>query len=274
MRCWREVVVEPRGAMSFHRPARRSAASLLGLCALALALLPAAPAAAGELLSIRVSPKVVSVGDSLTVTGRAGPSRDIFEYHAASIFVVRPGVACPRRTLMFDDYVVLGSEFYWSFSFAEQPRPIRVLIERPSAVGIANVCTYVRGENLEGGMTVDPPPGPTATVRIAASPRAWERVVRVRSTELQRRTGSVPVRVACDVDAPPPACTGTVRLRGGRTILGQRDFSIAPGRTGTVAVALTTKGDAIVGRRGQQQVSLDLIPARGVLVTRRVPLRR
>jgi hypothetical protein len=82
------------------------------------------------------------------------------------------------------------------------------------------------------------------------------------------------VKVECGVDAPPPACTGTVRLRGGRTILGQRGFSIRPGRTGTVAVALTTKGDAIVGRRGQQQVSLDLIPARGVLVTRTVSLRR
>ncbi|HST38657.1 MAG TPA: hypothetical protein VLK58_04075 [Conexibacter sp.] len=248
--------------MSFHRPARRAAASLLGASALAVALLPAAPAVADVPVSISSSPKVVKVNQSVTVTARARPIRDIYRDHAVSVFVLRPGVACPVDPPLHDDWTVLGSVFYWSFLADVQPRPTKVLIERPSAVGVAEICTYVRGDSGTG-LTVDAPAGPGATVRIAASPRAWDAIVRVVSTRLQERDGRVPVRVACAEDAPPP-CSGRVRLRSGRTILGEREFRIAPGRTLAVSVAIE--------RRPSRQLSVDLIPARGVVVTRRVPL--
>jgi hypothetical protein len=249
--------------MPFHRSVRSAVAALLGASVLAVALLPVAAALADVPVSISSSPKVVKVNQTVIVTARTRPTSGVIRDHAVSVFVLRPGVACPKLVPLHDDWIVLGSVYYWSLLADERPRPAKILIERPSAVGVAQICTYVRGE-YEGGLTADAPAGPSTTVRIAASPRAWEAIVRVVSTQLQERDGRVPVRVACAADAPPP-CSGRVRLRSGRAVLGQRDFRIAPGRTLSVSVP--------VDRRPSRQLSVDLIPARGVVVTRRVPLR-
>jgi hypothetical protein len=249
--------------MPFHRSVRSAVAGLLGASVLAVALLPAAAAVADVPVSISSSPKVVKVDQTVTVTARTRATSGIFRDHAVSVYVLRPGVACPKLVPLHDDWIVLGSVYYWSLRAGERPRPAKILIERPSAVGVAEICTYVRGDSGTG-LTVDAPAGPGATVRIAASPRAWDAIVRVVSTRLQERDGRVPVRVACAEDAPPP-CSGKVRLRSGRTVLGQREFRIAPGRTLSVSVP--------VDRRPSRQLSVDLIPARGVVVTRRVPLR-
>lgn len=253
--------------------AARSVAAALLLAVAAGATVAVAPARAGSLLAVRADPAVVRPGEALTLHGRSGESRDGYRYHRATVAVMRPGVDCPAVVPdVTRDPAVIGSYTGWTIGSEDQPSPARTTLTRPSAVGVARICTYlvVSTPGASGGDAV---PGPQTSVRVAADPRGWSMVVAVISPELRVRNGSTVARVTCSA-AHHQRCGGPLRLRyRGRTIA-SGPVAVAPGRDRDVRLRLNPAGRRAVARGRSLRVVVELRPARGVVVKRHLTLRR
>lgn len=93
----------------------------------------------------------------------------------------------------------------------------------------------------------------------------------LRSTALRYRKGRIAVSVACTGTA---ACTGTVRIRKGRTTVGSRAYRVAGGKSASVTVKPSRRGARALGARRTQTVSVELKPSTGAATTKALKLRR
>ena len=93
----------------------------------------------------------------------------------------------------------------------------------------------------------------------------------LRSTTLRYRKGKIAVKVACTGTA---TCTGTVRIKKGKTTIGSRSYRVAGGKSGTVTIKPSRRGARSLGSRRSQTVSVELKPSTGEVVTRALKLRR
>ena len=93
----------------------------------------------------------------------------------------------------------------------------------------------------------------------------------LRSTTLRYRKGKIAVQVACTGTA---ACTGTVRIKKGKTTIGSRSYRVAGGKSGTVTIKPSRRGARSLGSRRAQTVSVELKPSTGDAVKKSLKLRR
>jgi hypothetical protein len=91
------------------------------------------------------------------------------------------------------------------------------------------------------------------------------------SPKARYRNGRITLKLSCGGSAP---CRGTLRIKQGKTSLGARSFRLKPGRKGSVAVVPSRAGSDKLAQSFPRRIVVQLKPAKGKLVTKRLPLRR
>lgn len=93
----------------------------------------------------------------------------------------------------------------------------------------------------------------------------------VRSSSLRQRKGKVPVKVGCTGKS---ACSGTLRIKKGKTTLGSRKFRVRADKSATVSVPLNARGRRTVARSRSHKVTVELKAGARAVLSEKLTLRR
>lgn len=93
----------------------------------------------------------------------------------------------------------------------------------------------------------------------------------LRSTTLHYRKGRIAIKLRC---AGGSTCKGMLRVKKGRTTLGSRKYRVKAGKSGTVSVKPTSRGKRTLSRARKHTITVQLKPAKGTAIAKKLTLRR